>query len=408
MMARNAAARVAGALVALAPALVAGPAEAPGQTVDVGADVSVESRFFPERPLFADQKAARVSPSLAVAPGIEVEIGDGRWLVVGEGFARLDAHDANRSHVDVRELGLSYLGDRFTAFAGVGQVFWGVTEVRHLVDIVNQVDAVEDLDGEDKLGQPMVSLTLESDWGVLDAYLLPYFRERTFAGSDARLRGPLPVRDDARFTSGQGHWSADVALRGFRTFGPLDLGMSFFRGTSREARFDLSRMAGEVRLTPEYDRIDQVGIDAQWTGASTLLKLESMTRGGHGERIYAVTGGVEHTLYQVLGTDGDLGIVAEAMYDSRGQGAPSTLFDHDAFLGGRWAWNDIADTSVLGGPMVDLSTGETLFLLEVERRIASDWSLASDVRLFLHTDAGSLMDGVRRDGFVAVALTRYF
>lgn len=394
---------VAGAFLALAPAALV------GQTLEVGAETSVGGRFFPESPLFAGQKGARLSPSLTFAPELEIESDNGRWLLVGEGFFRLDAHDGRRSHVDVRELGVSYFGDRVTAFIGAGQVFWGVTEVRHLVDIVNQVDAVEDLDGEDKLGQPMVSLTLESDWAVVDLYLLPYFRERTFPDADARLRGPLPMQSDAVFAADQGRWNADVAARAFQTYGALDLGISFFRGTSREPRFGVAPVAGgAAELAPAYDVIDQVGLDAQWTGARTLLKLEAMTRGGHEERLYAFTGGLEHTLYQVFGSDGDVGIVGEVMFDSRGDGAPPTLFEHDVFLGARWAWNDVADTSVLGGPMVDLSTGETLVLLEVERRVGSDWSLSTDARLFPHTDAGSVMDGVRRDGFVSIALTRYF
>ena len=141
---------------------------------------------------------------------------------------------------------------------------------------------------------------------------------------------------------------------------------------------------------------------------STLLKLEAMTRGGHGERIYALTSGIEHTLYQVFGTDGDLGIVAEAMFDSRGRDAPITLFEHDAFLGGRWAWNDVMDTSVLAGPMVDLSSGETLLLLELQRRVGDRWSVSADGRFFAHTADGSLMDGVRRDGFLSVTVRRYF
>ena len=66
-----------------------------------------------------------------------------------------------------------------------------------------------------------------------------------------------------------------------------------------------------------------------------LLKLEAMTRGGHGDRLYAVSGGVEHTRYQVFGSAGDLGLLTEGMYDSRGSGAPPTLFEHDVFVGVR-------------------------------------------------------------------------
>ncbi len=69
---------------------------------------------------------------------------------------------------------------------GVRRVFWGVTEFQHLVDIINQSDSVEDIDNEDKLGQPMINLSLVKDWGIVDFFVLPYFRERTFAGAEGR------------------------------------------------------------------------------------------------------------------------------------------------------------------------------------------------------------------------------
>jgi hypothetical protein len=399
--------RAAALLLGLAVAMNPGPGS--GQVVEVRAELGASLRGFPDAPLFGNQRSSRLSPSFVFAPEILVESDGGRWRLLGEGFARLDAHDANRSHVDVRELGITYLGDRITAFAGLGQVFWGVTEVRHLVDIVNQVDGVEDLDGEDRLGQPMVSLTLESDWGALDLYWLPYFRARTFPGDEARLRGPLPVADESVYTSGQGRWAPGFAARYFRTVGALDLGLSVFTGTSREPRLTPTvDVSGAPVLQPEYDRIDQFGVDAQWTGERTLLKLEAASRGGHGDRLYAVSGGIEHTRYQIFGSDGDLGLLAEIMYDSRGHSAPPTLFEHDVFVGGRWALNDISDTSVLGGPMIDVTTGEALFLLEVERRIGSAWRLSFDARLFGNTDPASLIHGIRRDGFGSLSLSRFF
>jgi hypothetical protein len=397
------------AAVVLALAVAITPPAGAAQTVEVGGEVSASVRGFPQSPLFGEQRSARLSPSLAFAPEIEVGFGNGRWSLAGEGFVRVDAHDANRSHADLRELGLTYLGDRFTGFAGVGQVFWGVMEVHNLVDIVNQIDAVEDLDGEDRLGQPMISATVEGNWGALDLYYMPVFRERTFPHADARLRGPLPVHGQAVYGSGGGRWSPSFAARLFRTVGALDVGLSLFRGTSREPRFVPTTLGdGRPVLQPVYDEIDQIGLDAQWTGESTLLKLEAMTRGGHGERIYAVSSGVEHTLYQVLGSDGDLGLLAELMLDARDEEAPPTLFEHDLFLGGRWALNDVSDTSVLGGPVIDLSTGETLVFAELERRIGSDWRLAVEARFFSNADPGSIAYGIRRDGFFSLSLTRFF
>jgi hypothetical protein len=58
--------------------------------------------------------------------------------------------------------------------------------------------------------------------------------------------------------------------------------------------------------------------------------------------------------------------------------------------------------------LVDWRTGEVVLLLEAERRVGSDWSASVDVRLFANTDPGSLIHGLRRDGFVSLALARYF
>ena len=122
---------------------------------EIRGSVFVETRIFPNDPLFAEQNDAVCSPSIGLAPefiwwldGAEVELRLTPML-------RLDAHDASRTHFDLREASALWLRDGWTLILGVGKVFWGTTESVHLVDIVNQTDGVEDIDGEDKLGQPM-------------------------------------------------------------------------------------------------------------------------------------------------------------------------------------------------------------------------------------------------------------
>ena len=148
-------------------------------------------------------------------------------------FVRVDGEDDERTHFDVRELFWSRVGPDWDLHLGAKQVFWGVTEFKHLVDVINQTDLVENIDGEDKLGQPMAHLSVVRDWGILDFYLLTGFRERTFPGSDGRLRPPLPVDDDARYESGAGRWRVDGAVRWQRQLGRLTLGIHHFSGTSR-------------------------------------------------------------------------------------------------------------------------------------------------------------------------------
>ena len=102
-------------------------------------------------------------------------------------FVREDSMDDERSHADIRELSWLYYSDDWELRLGISKVFWGVAESQHLVDIINQTDAVENVDGEDKLGQPMINLTLIRDWGNVDLFVLPYLRERTFTGVNGLL-----------------------------------------------------------------------------------------------------------------------------------------------------------------------------------------------------------------------------
>ena len=148
-------------------------------------------------PGFADQRDATISPSVGLEPEFLWESDAGSIRFRATPFLRWDAHDDNRTHFDLREASLLYLANGWTFFAGVGKVFWGKTEAHHLVDIINQTDGVEDIDTEDKLGQPMLNLTLERDWGAIDVFFLPYVRKRTYPDARARLRGAFPVLEQA-------------------------------------------------------------------------------------------------------------------------------------------------------------------------------------------------------------------
>ncbi|MCG8469844.1 MAG: hypothetical protein MJB57_16830, partial [Gemmatimonadetes bacterium] len=268
--------------------------------------------MFPSDPAFFDQETAALSPSFGLEPELLWGTTDGAFELRFTPFFRWDAHDDNRTHFDVREASALYLGEGWTLYAGIGKVLWGTTEARHLVDIINQTDAVEDIDTEDKLGQPMVNFTLERDWGAIDLFFLPFFRDRTFPDVEGRLRGPLPVLEDAVYERDDGFDDPDLAARWSYFTGSLDLAVSGFLGLSREPRLVPTTGPDDaIRLQPTYDEIDQISIDAQWTQGATLWKLEAMTRGGHDERIYAAVVGVEHTLFNLGPGAADLGLLAE-------------------------------------------------------------------------------------------------
>ena len=265
----------------LAVLLLAGsPADA-GEW-DLSGNISLETRVFPYHPAFADQDRTTVSPSVALQPELVFETESSNDRLTVQPFFRYDRDDPHRTHGDIRIANWLHQAEIWDLVVGLDKVFWGVAESRHLVDIVNQTDLVERADGEEKLGQPMVNLNVQSDFGTWSAFILPGFRERTFPGRRARLRGPLRVDvDNPVYHADLGDKHVDGAVRWSHSLSGFDVGISHFYGTSREPRLVATVLSnGETVLVPLYDLIHQTGLDIQYTKEALLLKLESISNRG--------------------------------------------------------------------------------------------------------------------------------
>jgi hypothetical protein len=383
-------------LVFLLPALMAKADEA---SWDLSANVELQSRFFTQDARWPGQESDAGQLSIATTAELRWRNADGDQRASIIPFLRWDATDSERSLIDLREAYWALEADAFELLIGANTIFWGVTESVHLVDIINQTDAVADIDGEDKLGQPMVNLAMQRDWGFISVYLLPYFRERTFSGAEGRFRTPLPVNtDQAQYESSAGENHVDLALRYSHYIGDIDIGLSVFNGTSREPRL-LPNDDGTA-LLPYYDQIDQFGVDLQYTHDAWLWKLEAIVRDGFADTFAAAVGGFEYTLYQVGESAADVGLLFEYQYDGRGELEPIAIADNDLFAGTRLALNDTQDTAVLAGIGYDLDTHETFINIEAERRLGEDYVLELRARNATYALA--------RDDYVQLQLSRYF
>lgn len=370
--------------------------------INFSGSVAAEARIFTQDPRYTEQSESD-DYSLFLQPELRYEAAAGRITMVP--FYRHDSIDDERSHFDIRELNWRHSADRWDLLIGVDRVFWGVTESRHLVDIINQVDLIENIDQEDKLGQPMIRFNWLADWGNLSAFVLPGFRERTFPGPDGRLRSALPVSSDAAvYESSQGDSHIDLALRYSQVIGDWDVGAYYFTGTGREPRL-ISDSSGQF-LIPHYDLIQQLAIDAQLTAESWLWKFEGINRRGQGKNFLAAVAGLEYTWYQIAGSNADLGILAELLYDGRDDSAPPTLLDRDIFLGLRLGMNDIDDSQYLVGLIYDEEKDQNLFTLEGKRRLNQHLSIELEAWQFNDSDSASL--DFNQDDYVQLQLVWHF
>jgi hypothetical protein len=391
-------------LALLLPALVANADEA---SWDLGANVEMQSRFFTQDARWPGQESQAGQISLAATVELRWRNADDDQRASIIPYLRWDAEDEERSLLDLREAYWAWEAESFELLVGANTVFWGVTESVHLVDVLNQTDAVADIDGEDKLGQPMVNLAMQRDWGLLNFYVMPYFRERTFAGADGRLRTPLPVDTDrAQYESSAEEKHVDLALRYSHYVGDVDIGLSLFSGTSREPR--LLPDADGTALLPHYDQINQFGVDLQYTHDAWLWKLESIVRDGYDDTFIAAVGGFEYTLYQVGESTADVGLLLEYQYDGRGEFEPLTIADNDVFAGARLALNDTQDTAVLAGVGYDVDTNEMFVNVEAERRLGEDYVLELRARAFSGARQDNPTYTLSRDDYLQLQLSRYF
>ncbi|WP_396586257.1 hypothetical protein [Bermanella sp. R86510] len=404
-----------------------------GRSLQVDARTDVLGQLDYEVTVFTEDSAygleQGVKNSFALRGEIYQDWDDGYQSVTFQPFYRWDENDSERSHGDVRELLWHKVGLGYELKAGIGKVFWGVTESTHLVDIVNQTDLVESIDAEQKLGQPMVQLMFERDWGNLDLFILPYQRERTFPGIDGRLSGGLEV-SDAKYESSDKQNHVALAARYYSYFDNLEYAVSGFYGTSREPVLGFNPLSGQGgSVLPYYPLITQLGLELQYLSQGWAWKLESIWRDGmprannlgqpaavntpqglmvaESDDYWASVAGFEYTQVGILDTRIDLGWVVEHLYDSRQERASMSAFEHDVLLGTRWSFNDIAQSSVLAGILYDYEYTDYAFSVEAATRFSGYFSVDLEVRLFAPSQ-GNPQYPLRSDDFIEVTFQYYF
>jgi len=362
-------------------------------TDDFELELEAEYRYFPNDAAFEGQKDH--FPSLAISPEYSFSWNKGYEALNFKGFFRLDVDD-ERTHEKNWEISL-----------GLKKVYWGVTESNHLVDIINQTDAVESFDGEKKLGQPMAQFSLSTNnIGTFDLFYLPYHRKRTFPGTKARLRFPIVIdQDDLNYESSAKEWHQDFAFRWKHYIGIVDIGLSHFYGTGREPLFAFDS-SGDIDAF--YPIINQTGLDLQVTNNAFLWKLESIYRTSDAQDFFALTGGVEYTFSNIKSSGIDVGILLEYLYDDRNELALTGL-QNDLFFGSRIAVNDVQSTQILIGGISDLEKSSKIFSLEASRRLGESWKLEIEGRFFSHIDNREfILSNFQEDDFLRLSLFKYF
>jgi len=123
----------------------------------------------------------------------------------------------------------------------------------------------------------------------------------------------------------------------------------------------------------------------------------------------AFTAGVEYTFANIRNSAIDLGIIAEYLFDDRD---PSnfypTAFEDDIFLGTRLGFNDVQNSELLFGVIVDRNNSSSFLSLEASRRLGSSFKAILEIRGFANVDKSDFLHAFRQDTYVRTELRRYF
>jgi hypothetical protein len=377
--------------------------------------VGAEIRQFFESPLSPEQHDSYVSG--IAQPEYFHEWDDGTQNLEVILFYIKDQYDEQRTHGDIRELAWTGVFDDWEVRAGISKVFWGVAETQHLVDIINQTDLVVNVDGEDKLGQPMLRLTTERDWGTLSFFILPGFRERTYPGVEGRPRTETVVDTDldAIYDSSSGKDHIDFAGRYSHYIGDWEFGLSLFSGTGRDPT-DFSPVAFDSTgnptvVVPVYSLINRIGFDGQaffgdWTWKLEAANTEVRSGSKKGINSFQSVAGFEYTLVGIAESRMDLGLVVEYHYSD--ERISDTIYDNDLATALRFVFNDIQSTEVLTGIFTDANTQSIGSFIEASRRLGDSWTLEAQVRAFHGTTANRPLYSYRFDDFAQIDLNYHF
>ena len=371
---------------------------------DLEWELNRESRYFYDSAAYQDQLT--YYPSIAIRPTYSLKWNEGYENLIFSAYFCLD-RDSNRTYWDLREFYYQKAKNNLEINIGFKKVFWGVTESNHLVDIINQTDALKSFDGEEKLGQPMVQLSwFTSGFGTLDFYYLPYHRKREFPGKKGRFRFDTVIDgNDVGYESKQKAWHPDFAVRWKHYIGILDIGLSYFNGNGREPFFQFDEQGN---IDAYYPLIDQYGVDLQITAGALLLKFESIYRDAIAQKFFAFDAGFEFTFTNIDKNGLDIGVLGEYLYDERGDWSISGLQD-DIFYGIRVAFNDTQDTAILAGGIHDLETNTNLFTIEGSRRFKKNFVVSLETRVFSGiSEEERFLLFFKQDSLINLSVSKYF
>ena len=372
--------------------------------IDLKGYIEFESRYFPKKD--RKQISSNTNQSLAASLELYLDHKQRDWSLLFSPFLRIDQRDSARSILDLNEFYLAISKPSWELKLGSKQLFWGVLESNHLVDIINQTNSAENIDQEDKLGQPMLNFTLIDGRGTLDVFLMTGNRKRRFVSEEGRPHNNFErILKTGVFEPNKS--GLDYVFRYENSSGIFDIGIYYFNGLARDPIIIPETRLLQTELTATYPNIEQIAIDLQITVKNTLFKLEGLFRESRVVDYGAFGIGFEHTFYGILNSKKDLGLLLEYHWDQRNDESVGQ-FSNDLFSGMRLRTNEADDGQLLLGILNNFNDSSVTAFVEASKRLPNNWKFYLEGRLFSLLDPGNPLSDLDDDSYLQFVLTKFF
>lgn len=363
--------------------------------LDIKGFVALESQFYLSRP------AEKHAQNFTLKEQLELTYNEGDFEAIGLLNVQQDAHDLvgneenERTFIRLDELYGKYNFENDMVMAGRNIRFWGALEVRNIVDGFNPQDLRNDPFETDKTGVWNAQYSHYTDSGEFS--VIVKLREADQKMADFPyvyyfFPEFVDYRDDLESESSRYRPTFYLTYSGSTdTEYALDYAVILQNGYDSQRYFisDGPLVGTPVDLQQHAYLVNKVSTYNTLVMGNTLLKAEAL----YADVIddpnisdYMHIGlGVEHTLTQVIG-DADFGLIAEYYYYDTFESGKYTdlelfeVFQNDLFLGGRYTFNDVDNSSIIGGAVLDMDYNEQSYYVEYETRIADTLKVHLDYR----------------------------
>jgi len=304
----------------------------------------------------------------------------------------LKAKDNERSFIRLNELYFEYESDSYKISLGQNIKFWGALEVENIVDLFNTRDGRSDPFKIDKLGAYNISYSYfleDGDFSIIAKLYEQEIKMARYPYMYSILNENEFLNDKLKTEKSDNRASLYLSYNS-TVYGDeysLDYALIYENGYDSQRYF--TKNANQY--TQHAYLVNKIMTYNTLVYNSTLYKLEALYTDVIDEKKVSdyihLAFGVEHTL-DALENGHEIGLISEYYYYDTLQDNKfndidlSISFQNDLFLGFRYSFKDVADSSIVGGVILDKEYDEQSYYVEYETRIDDIFKLKADYRYF--------------------------